>query len=225
MRTAHRQHERATYPLRMMASLAFTLGLVMLVVRLWPVPDRSASPTTIYRSLAPEVIALEEIMPTRQARPAPPPPIPPLPVVVPDEIPLEEVDINPDVNRLFLEEPGTDPFAAEGALEGTLAAAPAFEVGPKPIRFVEPEYTRAARRARIRAEIVVEVQVSPTGQVLSAAIVERYLLTPHRQRVDTLGYGLEEAALAAARRWRFRPARVNEQPVSSFTRITFSFGQ
>ncbi|MDQ7040360.1 MAG: energy transducer TonB [Rhodothermus sp.] len=225
MRTAHRQHERATYPLRMMASLAFTLGLVMLVVRLWPAPDRSASHTIIYRSLAPEVIALEEIMPTRQARPAPPPPVPPLPVVVPDEIPLEEAVINPDVNRLFLEETGTDPFAAEGALEGTLAAAPAFEVGPKPIRFVEPEYTRAARRARIRAEIVVEVQVSPTGQVLSAAIVERYLLTPHRQRVDTLGYGLEEAALAAARRWRFRPARVNKQPVSSFTRITFSFGQ
>ena len=90
---------------------------------------------------------------------------------------------------------------------------------------MEPEYTREARRARIRTEIVVEVQVSPTGQVLSATVVERYLLTPRRRRVDTLGYGLEEAALAAARRWRFRPARVNDQPVASFTRITFSFGQ
>ncbi len=225
MRTPHRQHERAAYPLRMMASLAFTLGLVVLVVRLWPAPDRTASQAVVYRNLAPEVIALEEVMPTRQARPAPPPPVPPLPVLVPDEVPLEEVEINPDENRLLLDETGTDPFAAEGALEGTLAAAPAFEVGPKPVRFVEPEYTREARRARIRAEIVVEVQVSPTGQVLSATVVERYLLTPRRRRVDTLGYGLEEAALAAARRWRFRPARVNDQPVASFTRITFSFGQ
>ncbi|SHK09989.1 energy transducer TonB [Rhodothermus profundi] len=225
MRAVRRQQERAVYSLRMMASLAFTLGLVVLVVRLWPAPDRTALPAAVYRSLSPEVIALEEVLPTRQARPAPPPPVPPLPVVVPDEVLLEEVNITADANRLLLEEAGTDPFAAEGALEGTLAAAPAFEVGPKPVRFVEPEYTRAARRARIRAEIVVEVQVSPTGQVLSATIVERYLLAPYRQRVDTLGYGLEEAALAAARRWRFRPARVNDQPVASFTRITFSFGQ
>lgn len=221
----HRQRERTAYPLRVMTSLAFTLGLVLLVVRLWPASNRTAAEGVVYRSLAPEVIALEEIMATRQARPTPPPPMPPLLIVVPDEVQLEEVEINPDENRLLVDETGTDPFAAEGALEGMLAAAPAFEVGPKPIRFVEPEYTRAARRARIQAEIVVEVQVSPTGEVRSAAIVERYLLVPYRQRVDTLGYGLEEAALAAARRWRFRPARVHNQPVPSFTRITFSFGQ
>ncbi len=215
--------ERAAYPLRLMASLAFTLGLLLLLIHAWPSRHQVHAP--VASNLTSEVIALEIMVPTRQARSAPPPPAPPIPVVVPEEVLLEEIDITQEL--IPFEGAGTGQTLGEEAAEASGAGATraALEIGPKPIRFVEPEYTREARRARIRAEIVVEVQVTASGEVQRATVVERYLLFPQRQAVDTIGYGLEAAALAAARNWRFRPAIRQNRPVSSTTRITFTFGQ
>lgn len=215
--------ERAAYPLRLMASLAFTLGLLLLLIHAWP--SRHQVHVPVAANLTSEVIALEIMVPTRQARSAPPPPAPPIPVVVPEEVLLEEIDITQEL--IPFEGAGTGQTLGEEAAEasGVGATRAALEIGPKPIRFVEPEYTREARRARIRAEIVVEVQVTASGEVQRATVVERYLLFPQRQAVDTIGYGLEAAALAAARNWRFRPAIRQNRPVSSTTRITFTFGQ
>ncbi len=222
MRFMRFYRERATYPLRIMASLAFTLGLLLFLIHSWP--STRQKKTSLSPTLPPEVIALDLMVPTRQARSAPPPPpSPSIPIVVPDEVTLEEVDLTPELLPLEATGTGSNLGAEAVGISGLSAARADFEVGPKPVRFVEPEYTREARRARIRAEIVVEVHITASGEVRQAVVVERYLL-PQRQAVDTIGYGLEAAALTAAQSWLFRPAMRNNRPISSTTRITFTFG-
>jgi protein TonB len=68
---------------------------------------------------------------------------------------------------------------------------------------VAPSYTDGARHARVEGRVRIEVMVNETGEVTSARIL------------SGLGLGLDEAALAAARRWRFRPATRCGKPVAA----------
>ena len=217
---------RQGYGLRVMISLAGTLLLLIAVFKLWPVPAQDEAPLR-YGARTPERIQIEEITPSSQALRRPPPPAPLLPVVVPDEVVLEPVEIDlADDNLLPVPDPSDDALA-----EGDPNGQPAPEAGgvraAKPVRFVEPEYTRAARRKRIRAEVVVEVRVDERGRVEAARVLERYLIGDEdepKRPVPEIGYGLEEAALAAARRWQFRPARLGGKPVPDQAKLTFFFG-
>jgi hypothetical protein len=62
--------------------------------------------------------------------------------------------------------------------------------------------------------------------VTTATVLKRWRLSDGGQArpVAQLDYGLEEAALVAARRSRFRPAQQNGRPVASQTTLTFEFG-
>lgn len=230
MRRFARHDLREGYRPRVMACLAATLLLLIGAVKLWPPPEAAEAPVT-FHTRAPEVIQLEEVQPTRQeAGRKPPPPTPLLPIVVPNEVVLEEVPLELSDNRLPVEEPGaTDDGAAPVPAPNAGPTGPVArpDTGPKTVRFVEPEYTREARRRKVRAELVVEVLVDERGRVQETKIVERFLLgedQADRKPVAELGYGLEEAALAAAERWVFRPARHNGRPVASYTTLTFTFG-
>lgn len=222
------------YHTRTLASVAASIALVIGVISLWPA--RSGTSDRPIRPIGErEAIQIEEVLQTRQTESAPPPPAPPVPLVVPNEIVLEEDFAFAD-GLLPVENTGdaagTDDGSGEwddgSGLSDEVAAAPAGPtVGPKTVRFVEPEYTREARRHRIRAELVVRVAVNDKGRVTDAEIVERFLLGKDgtsKTPVSELGYGLEEAALTAADRWMFRPARKNGVPVASETILTFTFG-
>ena len=127
---------------------------------------------------------------------------------------------------LAIEDTGVDAEAEVGVPLGDNMSFRA-DSGPKPVRIVEPEYTREARRRNVRAEIVVEVLVDERGQVAEARVIERYLLNKNeddKEAVAEVGYGLEEAAQEAALRWMFRPARERGKAVRSYTNVTFSFG-
>jgi periplasmic protein TonB len=67
-------------------------------------------------------------------------------------------------------------------------------VKPKPIAVPQPVYADRAREAGIQGKVRVELTVDETGQVVEAKVLE------------SLGYGLDEAALEAARASRFEPA-------------------
>ena len=131
-----------------------------------------------------------------------------------------------DVLEQALEEPVEEApeEAVEDAPEDDLIMT--VDVGPQPVRITEPEYTRAAKRKKIRAELVLNIQIDERGRVREAAIIERYLLgeAGDKTPVAEVGYGLEEKAFKAALRWIFRPAYHNGQPVSSYHTITFKFG-
>ena len=209
-----------------MVSLVCTLLLVIGLVKWWPTSGETAEPLR-YGSREQERIQMEEVMPSSQALKRPPPPAPLLPVVVPDEIVLEEVEIDvSDENFFAITDPSDDDAFAEGTLDGGATSGGAARTA-KPVRFVEPEYTREARRKRVRAEVVVEVVVDERGRVQEARILERYLLGSDdnpKRLVETIGYGLEEAALAAAKRWLFRPALQGGKAVADQTTLTFFFG-
>jgi protein TonB len=67
-------------------------------------------------------------------------------------------------------------------------------IKPKPLNMPQPVYARQAREANIAGKVRVELRVDALGQVASAKVLEG------------LGYGLDEAALEAARAARFEPA-------------------
>lgn len=218
---------REGYEVRVMAGVVGSLALLIALFRWWPTPSGPDVPHIVFNTAGQEVIEIEEVLQTSQREKKPPPPAPLPPIIVPNDEILDEpiVDITDDF--LPVEDPGEDEVAEAGAETGAERQVRS-QVGPKPVRIVEPEYTREAQKKKVRAEIVVEVLVGDRGRVEQARIVERYLLGKDRDDPKTpvaeLGYGLEEAALAAARGWLFRPARENGTPVPSFTTLTFSFG-
>lgn len=217
---------RDQYRRTILICLAATLLLLIGLVRLWPAPASDSDRDIAYRVSELETIEVEDIQPTRQAQQAPPPPSPPIPVVVPNEAVLEEHELDlSDTNFLDVELPGLDEELSEGTDPVTTGGG--ATVGPKAVRFVEPEYTREARRRRIRAEVIVEVFIDDRGRVQETSIEERFILDKDgasKTPVTEVGYGLEEAAVSAAKRWVFRPARENGKPIASQTTLTFTFG-
>jgi periplasmic protein TonB len=73
----------------------------------------------------------------------------------------------------------------------------------RPLDLVRPTYTEDARRAHVQGRVRIELAVDDQGAVSGARIVEG------------LGYGLDEAALTAARRLRFAPARQCNRAVAA----------
>jgi protein TonB len=66
-------------------------------------------------------------------------------------------------------------------------------VKPKPKSIVKPAYTNEARAGQIEGVVRVEITVDETGRVIQAKVLRG------------LGYGLDEAAVAAAKQMTFEP--------------------
>jgi protein TonB len=73
---------------------------------------------------------------------------------------------------------------------------------PQPINPSLPAFTAAARQAGVQGKVILELTVNETGEVTDARVVKG------------LGYGLDEAALAAAKKYRFAPATQAGRPVA-----------
>lgn len=227
MRHLTNQQYRHAYPIRILASTVGTLLLVIALVRLWPVPAPPDYSDLLFSIDGQQVIEIEEIAQTKQAERRPPPPRPLMPIVVPDDEVLEVDDLDiSEENFLDIDEPEQAVELVEGDPGPSDAIVAQAETAPKLVRFVYGEYTDEAKKKKVRAEMTVEVLVDRRGRVEEAKVVERIILgrNEDRRSVPHVGYGLEEAALAAAQQWRFRPARQGGQAVRSYTRLTVSFG-
>jgi protein TonB len=76
---------------------------------------------------------------------------------------------------------------------------------------VEPEFTEEARKARMQGTVVLLVDIDERGQVYNI-----------RVRMP-LGLGLDEKAIEAVRKWRFRPGTRNGVPVSTPALVEVNF--
>ncbi len=77
---------------------------------------------------------------------------------------------------------------------------------PKPLTTPQPSYSEAARAAGVEGKVRVQLVVDESGTVVEARVLAG------------LGYGLDEAALAAARSWTFQPAvRCGKPARATFT--------
>jgi TonB family protein len=104
---------------------------------------------------------------------------------------------------------GTGP---DGFGNGVRRGGPGVTM-PELIERVPPRYTADAMRARVQGSVWLECVVLPDGTVGEVRVT---------RSLDPI-LGLDQEAIAAARRWRFRPGRVNGLPVPVAVSIELTF--
>jgi TonB family protein len=82
---------------------------------------------------------------------------------------------------------------------------------PTLIYKVEPEYSEEARKAKYQGTVVLYVVVNEKGLPMDLKIVR------------ALGLGLDEKAIEAVQKWRFRPGYLNGKPVKVAATIEVNF--
>jgi TonB family protein len=114
---------------------------------------------------------------------------------------------------------------APGSNQGGLGAQPSegFGQGASPggpgvtmptlVERVAPKYTVDAMRAGIQGSVWIVCVVMPDGSVGDARVT----------RSLDRRYGLDEEAIAAAKRWRFRAGRIDGKPVPVIVSIELTF--
>jgi len=124
----------------------------------------------------------------------------------------------PKVDRA-LEVPGAGP-----AVPGTVPPSPAgpavaaagpiihdfSATAPGILRRVDPVYPDLARRAHIQGTVVLMMVVDEFGVPMQVRVLDGHP-------------ALQDAALQAARQWRFEPARMDGRAVAASFRITLNF--
>jgi len=78
------------------------------------------------------------------------------------------------------------------------------------VKKVEPVFPPIAKAARASGEVKVEVMIDKAGKVISARVLSGHPL-------------LRDAALAAARRWEFKPTTASGRPAKVSGILTFNF--
>ncbi|MES3630533.1 MAG: energy transducer TonB [Longimonas sp.] len=212
-----------TYRLRVLWGCVAALLLCIGVVRYWPSDTDPAE--RLYSDVGSDRIELEEVQPTdHDLRRQPPPPAPLPPIVVPEDV-LVDVEIDWSDTALDVDDPGDDAERRDGLAEEAVARATPT-TSARLVQAPQPAYTDAARGDDVRARIEVIVDVNARGVVEFARIRGRWYVEDdgRERKVEMLGYGLEEAAIEAARRARFRPATEEGEPVPTQTLLTFRFG-
>jgi periplasmic protein TonB len=111
--------------------------------------------------------------------------------------------------------PGNGGGRGPGYSDG-IGGTGAYRIGgdvlpPVLISKVEPEYSEQARKAKY------------SGSVLLSVIVDERGIPRNIQVVRTLGLGLDQKAIEAVQRWRFRPGTRNGKAVPVVAAVEVSF--
>ena len=84
---------------------------------------------------------------------------------------------------------------------------------PQVVRDVKPDYTAAAKKARIQGNVVMEAVVREDGTV-GDVTVTKSLDTQH---------GLAEEAVKAMKKWEFKPGTKDGKPVPVAVEVEMTF--
>ncbi len=76
---------------------------------------------------------------------------------------------------------------------------------------IRPQYTEIARKARIQGHVILQATIDKNGDVTNVKVLR------------PLPMGLSEAAEAAVRQWKYKPATLNGKPVAVFLNLTVNF--
>jgi TonB family protein len=103
-----------------------------------------------------------------------------------------------------------------GPGEGGGVGGGVFKVGggvtaPSLLYKVEPEYSEEARKAKYQGVVVLYVEVDPSGKAVNPRVVR------------SLGLGLDEKAIEAVRKWKFRPGYKDGKAVTVAATIEVNF--
>ena len=148
------------------------------------------------------------------AKPAAPPKAAPVAAAVASAVPdLGMVGGGPGGNGPVLPASG-GPTNGETVSNKPPAPKDECAEGPTKAKRVEgpqPTYTQDAREAEIEGVVKIEVSIDQNGKVVSAKIVA------------SLGHGLDEAALEAAKEWQFEAATRCGKATAGSSTLPFRF--
>lgn len=136
-----------------------------------------------------------------------PDPTPDEPEPIRIEEPEPDVDM-PDVSDIVFGIPDAPPAVPE-------PTGP-IQVGgdvtkPEKIDSPPPQYTEIARKARIQGVVIVQAIIDKTGTVTNVKVLKG------------LPMGLDQEAVKAIKRWKFKPATLNGKPVDVYYNLTVNF--
>lgn len=103
--------------------------------------------------------------------------------------------------------------AARASAPSPTEATTEFDQAPEIMQWVTPVYPAIAKNAGIEGEILLKVLVREDGRVDKVEVV--------KSTKPDLGF--EEAAIAAAQKFEFKPALKNGQPVATWVSLPFRF--
>jgi TonB family protein len=103
-----------------------------------------------------------------------------------------------------------------GPGEGGGVGGGVFRVGggvtaPALLYKVEPEYSEEARKAKYQGTVLLYIQVDPTGKAINMRVLH------------SLGLGLDEKAMEAVKKWKFKPGYKDGKPVTVEAQIEVNF--
>jgi protein TonB len=84
-------------------------------------------------------------------------------------------------------------------------------LAPVAVQRFDPEYTEIARRARIQGIVIIEAVIDRQGNVTDARIIKG------------MPMGLDQEALRAIKRWKFKPGTLNGQPIPVYFNLSINF--
>lgn len=106
---------------------------------------------------------------------------------------------------------GGSPAPSSGGPSSEIVAEKSVSVPARAIVTARPVYPSAARAAEIEADVALEIVVDAGGAVVSARVAR------------PAGYGLDDAAIQAIRRFRFAPAQRDGRAVGVRMRWVMQF--
>jgi periplasmic protein TonB len=103
-----------------------------------------------------------------------------------------------------------------GPGEGGGVGGGVFRVGggvtaPALLYKVEPEYSEEARKAKYQGTVLLYIQVDPSGKATNMRVLH------------SLGLGLDEKAMEAVKKWKFKPGYKDGKPVTVEAQIEVNF--
>ena len=191
------------YPVIIRLSTLFSIILLILIFLIYP---RYLGLIALEDVELQEII-IENIPQTQQIEKPPPPARPSVPVEsededIADDLTIEETDLD------SLEAWDAPPPPPEGP---RLKFIP-YDDPPQPLSSIRPVYPEIAQEAGIEGTVVVQVFVDKKGRVKDTLVLKGIPNT-----------GLDEAAVTAIKKTRFRPAKQRERAVGVWISIPVNF--
>ena len=194
---------KARYPLVVRLTTLTGIGLVILNFLLFPRFGNSLE----FEDIEQVIIENIDIPQTQQIDNTPPPARPSIPVPsddedIDDELTLDELDFDDFSN---LDAPPPPP-------SGPKVVFIPYDDPPVAMSPIRPKYPKIAQEAGIEGVVVVQAFIDEKGRVKETLILKGVPNT-----------GLDEAAMEAIRKTRFRPAKQRERAVGVWISIPVNF--
>jgi protein TonB len=194
--------------------ISLIIALLVLIIAFRFFPDLEKSGKILEG--AQELFTVEDIQQTKQENRPPPPPKPPIPIEAPSEDVLEDIEIASTEIDFEAKIEAPPPPKEEKKVEEEPQYFVAVEEMPEPIGGLQAiqskiKYPEIAKRAGVEGRVYVLAFVDENGDVTKAEIIKG------------LGAGLDEEALNAVKKTKFKPGKQRGKPVKVQVSIPILF--